>query len=165
MGSNAEGRFPSPAPSAPQAIDTDMSSDCSDLSGSSRNLLPTLIEATFRPQALHCYSFTALIQNNYNERVSFAQLARLIQSTDNVERINDFTIKPMKQNSFLVTSFSRRITSQLSSGRITVSNAAKAKPYPQRCDEYPTPSQQNRGCQGSGIANETSRSATITLVF
>jgi len=143
-----------------------MSSDCSDLSGSSRNLLPTLIEAIFRPQSLHCYFFTALIQNNYNERrVSFAQLARLIQSTDNVEKINDFTIKPMKQNSFLVTGFSWHIISQLSSGRITASTAAKAKPYPQRCDAYPTPSQQNREYQGSGIAKETSRSATITLVF
>jgi hypothetical protein len=43
---NPEGRLPSLTPSAPQVIDTEMSSDYCNLGGSSRDILPTLVEVT-----------------------------------------------------------------------------------------------------------------------
>jgi hypothetical protein len=49
--SNLEGRLLSPAPSAPHATDTDMSPDCCNLDRSSRAILPTLTEVTFRPHS------------------------------------------------------------------------------------------------------------------
>jgi hypothetical protein len=40
-----------------------MLSDCSDLGGSSRSILPTLIKVTFRPQSLYCCSFIVVIRD------------------------------------------------------------------------------------------------------
>ncbi|KAI9776258.1 MAG: hypothetical protein M1839_000492 [Geoglossum umbratile] len=75
-GSSAEGQLPSPAPSAPQATDTDMSPDCCN--PSSRDVLPTLTKVTFRPHSLYCCSFTAVIRDGCDGRgVSFGQLAQL----------------------------------------------------------------------------------------
>jgi hypothetical protein len=51
-GYSAKGRLPSPAPSTLQSIDTKMPPNCCNLSGSSRNILPTLTEITFRPHSL-----------------------------------------------------------------------------------------------------------------
>jgi hypothetical protein len=125
--SSGKDRLPSPAPSTPQATDTEMPSDCSDLGGSSRSILPRLIEVTFRPQSLHCCSFTAVIQDGCDRRgVSFSQVARLIESTSHVGKIDEFTIKPIKQHSFLVTGFSRPASPRLSSSGTTVSTAAEA---------------------------------------
>jgi hypothetical protein len=54
--SNPNGRLPSPAPSAPQVMDAEMPSDCCNLGRSSRDILPTLIEVTFRLHSPHCCS-------------------------------------------------------------------------------------------------------------
>jgi hypothetical protein len=45
-----------------------------------------------------------------------------------VGKIDDFTIKPIKQHSFLVTGFSRHASSRLSSSGTTVSTAVEASP-------------------------------------
>jgi hypothetical protein len=72
--SNPEVRLPSPAPSAPRVMDIKMSSDYCNLGGSSRDILPTLLEVTFRPQSPHYYSFTAVIRGGCDGRgVSFSQ--------------------------------------------------------------------------------------------
>merc|ERR1711900_44402 len=105
--SSAKGRLPSPAPSMPQSIDTKMSLGDSNLSPSSRATSPTLTEITFRPHSAHCYSFTATIWDGCDGRgVSLAQLARLIASTGHVGKIDDFTIKPIEQHSYLLSGFS-----------------------------------------------------------
>jgi len=123
--SSAEGQLPSPAPSAPHATDTDMWPDyCNP---SSRDVLPTLTEVTFRPHSTHCCSFTAVIRDSCDGRgVSFGQFARLIESIGHVGKIDDFTIKPIEQHSFLVTGFSRYTPSQPSFGGATMSTAAEA---------------------------------------
>jgi hypothetical protein len=124
---SVEGRLPSPAPSAPQTLDTEMPSDCSNLGGSSSDFLPTLTEVTFRPHSQHCCSFTAVVRDGCDGRgVSFSQLARLIVSIGHVGKIDDFTIKPLQQYSFLLTGFSRHISSRLSSSGTTLSTAAEA---------------------------------------
>jgi hypothetical protein len=98
--------------------------DYGNLDRSSRAVLPTLAEATFRPYSADCCSFTAVI---YAEQgVSFGQLSRLIASIGHVGKIDDFIIKPMEQHSFLVTGFSRYTPSRLSSGGKAVSTAAEA---------------------------------------
>ncbi|KAI9775082.1 MAG: hypothetical protein M1839_001474 [Geoglossum umbratile] len=123
-GSSAEGQLPSPAPSAPQATDTDMSPDC--YNPSSRDVLPMLTEVTFRPHSLYCCSFTAVIQDGCDRRgVSFGQLAQLIESIGHVGKIDDFTIKPIEHHSFLLTGFSRHTSSQPSFGGATLSTAAE----------------------------------------
>ena len=115
---------PQARPSAPHATDTDVPPDYGNLDRSSRAVLPTLAEATFRPHSADCCSFTAVI---YAEQgVSFGQLSRLIASIGHVGKIDDFTIKPMEQHSFLVTGFSRYTLSRLSSGGKAVSTAAEA---------------------------------------
>jgi hypothetical protein len=109
VGSSGEGRLPSPAPSAPQTIDTETPPNYSNPGGSSSNFLPTLTEVTFRPHSPHCYSFTIVIREGYNRRgVSFSQVVRLIASIGHIGKIVDFTIKPLQQHSFLLTGFSRR---------------------------------------------------------
>jgi hypothetical protein len=81
--------------------------DCSNLGGSSSDFLPTLIEATFRPQSQHCCSFTAVTREGCDgQGVSFSQLTQLIESISHVGKIDDFTIKPLQQHSFLLTGFS-----------------------------------------------------------
>merc|ERR1711964_757249 len=71
-------------------------------------------EITFRPHSAHCYSFTATIWDGCDGRgVSLAQLARLIASTGHVGKINDFTIKSMKQDSYLLSGFSRHGSSSI----------------------------------------------------
>lgn len=153
-GSCVEGPLPSPAPSAPKAMDKVMSSDCIDISRSSRNILPTLIEVTFRPQSPDCCSFTAVIPDGCDGRgVSFGRLARLVESTSHVGKIGDFTIQPIKQHSFLVTGFSRHASPRLSSG-ITLANAAKASPIHRDAIHIRHQTWQSRSCRGSCIARE-----------
>jgi hypothetical protein len=68
--------------------------DYGNLDQSSRAVLPTLAEATFRLYSVDYCSFIAVI---YAEQgVSFGQLSRLIASIGHVGKINDFTIKPME---------------------------------------------------------------------
>jgi hypothetical protein len=128
--SSTKGRWPSPAPSAPQATDTDISPDCYNLCRSSRAtlpMLPTLTEVTFRPHSPYCCSFTAVIRDGSAERgVSFSQVVRLIASIGHVGKIDDFTIKPVEQHSFLLTGFSRHTSSRSSFGGTALSTAAEA---------------------------------------
>ncbi len=117
--SSSKGRLPSPAPSTPQTIDTEIPSDCDNLGRSSGDILPTLTEVTFRPHSTQCCSFIAVVRDSRDGRgISFSQLAQLIESVGYVGRINDFTIKLIEQHSFLLTSFSRHTLSLLSSGTI-----------------------------------------------
>lgn len=117
--SSARDRLPSPAPLTPQTIDTEIPSDSDNLGRSSSNILPTLTEVTFRPHSTRCCSFIAVVRDSRDGRgISFSQLAQLIESVGHVGRINDFTIKPIEQYSFLLTGFSRHTSSPLSSGTI-----------------------------------------------
>jgi hypothetical protein len=126
-----------------------MSSDCCNLDRSSGAALPTLTEVTFRPHSAHCYSFTAVIRDGCAERgVSFSQVARLIASTGHVGKIADFSIKPMEQNSFLVTGISRYASSQPSSGGGTVSSAVDAGALASRRSGPPS-SNDESGLSGS----------------
>jgi hypothetical protein len=106
-----------------------MPSDYSNLGGSSSDILPTLTEVTFRPHSQHCCSFTAVIREGCDGRgVSFSQVAQLIESIGHVGKIDDFTIKPLQQHSFLLTGFSRHTSSWLSSSGTILSTAAEADP-------------------------------------
>ena len=128
-GSNSEGRLPLPAPSAPQAMNTEMPSDDYDLGGSSRNILPTLIEITFYPHSPQCCSFTAVIWDGCDRRgVSFSHLARLVESISHAEKIDDFMIKLIEQHSFRLTDFSQHTASRLLSSGMNVSTAAETSP-------------------------------------
>lgn len=83
------------------------------------DMAATLTEITFRPHSIHYCSFTAVIRDSRDGRgVSFSQLAQLIESVSHIGKIDDFTIKPMEQHSFLLTGFSRHTSSRLSSGTI-----------------------------------------------
>jgi hypothetical protein len=125
--SSAKGLLPSPAPSMPQSIDIKMSLGDSNLSPSSRATSPTLTEITFRPHSAHCHSFTATIRDGCGGRgVSLAQLARLIANTGHVGKIDDFTIKPIEQHSYLLSGFSRHVSSRPSFGGATLSTTAEA---------------------------------------
>jgi hypothetical protein len=89
--------------------------------------LQTLTEVTFRPHFLYCCSFTAVIRDGCAERgVSFSYVVRLIASIGHVGKIDDFTIKPIEQHSFLLTGFSRHTLSRPSFGGTTLSTAAEA---------------------------------------
>jgi hypothetical protein len=120
----AEDPSPQARPSPPHATNTDMSPDYGSLHRSSRAALPTMAEVTFRPHSPHCCSFSAVIRHGCAERgVSFSELSRLIASIGYVGKIDDFTIKPIEQHSFLLTGFGRHTSSQPSSDRGTVSTA------------------------------------------
>ncbi|MCJ1357476.1 MAG: hypothetical protein MMC33_007472 [Icmadophila ericetorum] len=125
--SSAKGRLPSPAPSMPQSIDTTMPLNDSSLGRSSRATPPALTEITFRPYSAHCYSFTAVVRDGCDGRgVSLAQVVRLIASTGHVGKIDDFTIKPMEQQSYLLSGFSWHASSRLSSSGTALSTTAEA---------------------------------------
>merc|ERR1711964_638193 len=112
--SSAEGRLPSPAPSIQQSIDTTMPLNDSSLGRSSRATPPTLTEITFRPNSAYCYSFTAVVRDGCDGRgVSLAQVVQLIASPGHVGKIDDFTIKPMEQHSYLLSGFSRYTSSSI----------------------------------------------------
>ncbi|KAH0538364.1 hypothetical protein FGG08_005059 [Glutinoglossum americanum] len=124
-----EGRLPSPAPPALQVIDAEMPSDCYNLGQSSRDVLPTLVEVTFRPHSRHYCSFTAVVRDSCDGRgVSFSQLARLVENIGHIGKIDDFSIKPLEQHLFLLTGFSCYIASQPSSSGMTVSTTAETSP-------------------------------------
>ena len=118
--SNAEDRLPSPAPSVPQIMDTEMPSDCCNLGPSSSDILPTLTEVKYRPHFTRCCSLTAVVREGCGgQGVSFSQLAQLIESIGHVRKIDDFTIKPLQQHLFLLTGFSRHTSTRLSSSGTT----------------------------------------------
>ena len=96
---------------------------------SSTNILPTLTKITFRPHSTHYFSFTAVVHEGCDGGgVSFGQLAKLIESIGHIGKIDDFTIKPLQQHSFLLTGFSWHTSSQLSSSGTIQPTTAKADP-------------------------------------
>jgi hypothetical protein len=104
-----------------------MSPDYCKLDRLSEAALPTLTEVTFHPHSLHYYSFTIVIRDGCAERgVSFSQVVRLIANIGHIGKIDDFIIKPVEQYQFLLTSFSRHISSRPSFGGTTLSTAAEA---------------------------------------
>jgi hypothetical protein len=121
--SSAKGRLPSPA----QSIGTTMPLDESSLGRSSRATLPTLTEITFRPHSAHCFSFTAVVRDSCDGRgVSLGQVVQLMASIGHVGKIDDFTIKPMEQYSYLLSGFSRHASSRPSFGGAALSTTAEA---------------------------------------
>jgi len=125
--SGAEGSLPSPAPSAPRAVGAELLSKCCSTGELSRSIPPTLIEATFRPHSPHCCSFTAVIQDGCDGKgVSVRQLAQLVENIAKIGRIDDFMIKPIEQNSFLVTGMSRQTSSVFSPSGTSLSTAGQA---------------------------------------
>ncbi|KAI9769831.1 MAG: hypothetical protein M1840_003825 [Geoglossum simile] len=151
-GSSAEGQLPSPAPSAPQATDIDVSPDCCNQSP--RDVLPTLTKVTFRPHSLYCCSFTAVIRDGCDRRgVSFGQLAQLIESIGYVGKIDDFTIKPIEHHSFLLTGFSRYTSSQPSFGGATLSTAEAGRNH---VDATHTRPQNGRAVDARALASRRS---------
>jgi hypothetical protein len=78
-----------------------MSSNYCNHSSLSSDILPTLIEVTFRPHSTRCCSFTAVVREGCNgQGVSFSQLTQLIESIGHVGKIDDFAIQPLQQHSF-----------------------------------------------------------------
>jgi hypothetical protein len=91
----------------PQALDIELSFDLCAVGGSSTNIQPMLTEITFRPHSLHECSFTAVIRADHSRpEFSFGHVAKLIENIGYVRKIDDFTIKPLTQNSFLLVGFS-----------------------------------------------------------
>jgi hypothetical protein len=126
-GPGAEGQLPSLVPSAARTMNTEMLSYCYNPGLLSSDILPTLTEVTFRPHSTHYCSFTAVVREGCNgQGVSLSQLAQLIKSIGHVGKIDDFTIKPIEQHSFLLTGFSWHTSSQPSFGRTTVVTATEA---------------------------------------
>jgi hypothetical protein len=80
--SSTRGQFPSLAPSALHATDTDMPPDCCNRS------CPTDAKVKRSVRTPHSYSFTAVLRDGYAEQgVSFNQVARLIKSIRHVGRL------------------------------------------------------------------------------
>lgn len=66
-----------------------------------------LTEITLRPHSLHECSFTAVIRADHGWlEFSFSQVTKLIENIGYIGKIDDFTIKPLTQNSFLLVGFS-----------------------------------------------------------
>ena len=124
---NIKGQIPSPLPSIPRAIDTEMGSSSSDLGEPSGISLPILTEITFRPQSPRSCSFTAVVRDGRNGRgVSFSQLGQLIESIGYIGKLGDVTIKPLQKESFLLTGVGHYTLSRVSpSGRKTLPPHAK----------------------------------------
>ncbi|OAF60725.1 hypothetical protein VC83_03337 [Pseudogymnoascus destructans] len=90
-GSNS--RLPSPPSS---------SLGCGILGESFKHTVPLLTEITFRLRSSNYYSFSASFQDDCDEpQFSFAQLSKLIEGFGHSGNIEDLTIKPLKQHSFL----------------------------------------------------------------
>jgi hypothetical protein len=153
--SSAEGRLPSPAPSALQSMDTEMLSDCCNLGGSSGDTLSTLIKVTFRLHPPHYCSFVAVIQDDRDRpEFSFGQLARLVENIGHVGKIDDFTIKPIQQHLFLLTGFSQHTSFRSSFSRRTIGTAAEAGCIHR--DAMRTRLQHGRAVDGRAIASRGS---------
>jgi hypothetical protein len=128
-----------------------MSSDCYSLGRSS----PALTEVTFHPHSPHCCSFTAVVRDGYDGRgVSFSQVARLIKSIGHVGKIDDFSIKPMEQHSFLLTGFSRHNSSRPSFSGAALSTIAE--PGRDYVDTTRTRPQEGRAINARALALRSS---------
>ena len=101
---NTKGRVPSPVASIADTANREIRSSSSGLGRPSKNGLPTLTEITFRPQSPHSYAFTAVVRDVcQGQGVSFSQLAQLIKGIGYVGKLGDFTIKPLEQESLLLS--------------------------------------------------------------
>lgn len=130
-GCSGNSQLPSPPRSALEAMDMEIPSDCGALGESSKRIQPLLTEVTFRPHSPNYYSFTAFIQDDRDEpEFSFGQFSRLIECVGHGGNIEDFTIKPLKQHSFLVTGFSRHMSSSPSQSGRTVGSTTNAGRVP-----------------------------------
>jgi hypothetical protein len=140
-------------------MDTEMSSDCCNLGRSSSDILPTLTEVTFRPHSTHCYFFTAVVWEGCDgQGASFSQLGQLIESVGHIGKIDDFTIKPLQQHSFLLTGFSRHTSSRLSSSGTTVSTAVEAGPIHR--DATPIRPQNSKAVDTGALASQGGKPAS-----
>lgn len=75
-----------------------MRSSSSDFGGPPGDSLPTLTEITFRPQSPHYCTFTAVVRDGRSgRRVSFSQLAQLIESIGYVGKVDDLTINALRE--------------------------------------------------------------------
>jgi hypothetical protein len=80
----------------------------------------------FHLYSIYCYSFTVMIWDSYNRRgVSLGQVIRLIAGTSHVGKINDFTIQPIEQHSYLLSGFSRHASSRPSFSGAALSTTAE----------------------------------------
>jgi hypothetical protein len=136
-----------------------MPSDCYNLDRSFGAVLPTLTEVMFRPHSPNCYSFSAVIRDGCDGRgVSFSQFAQLIASIGHVGKIDDSTIRPIEQYSFLVTGFSRHTPSRPSFGGTTLSTAAEVGR--KHVDATRTQPQDGRAVDARVLASRSSESSS-----
>ena len=98
---DTKGRLPSPVSSIAHAADPEMGLSRIELGRPSLDNLPTLTEITFCPWSPHSCSFTAVILDGCDRNGVFTQLAQLIKGIGYVGELNDFTIKPLQQESLL----------------------------------------------------------------
>jgi hypothetical protein len=114
---NTRSRLYSPVPSIAHTRDIEMGSSSSELGRPFSESLPTLTEITFRPRSPHSCSFTAVLREGCEGRgVSFKQLVQLIEGVGYVGELDDLTIKPLQQESLLLTGVCHHPISQLSPG-------------------------------------------------
>jgi hypothetical protein len=91
-----------------------------------------LIEVTLRTHSPHHYLFVPVVRDNRDKPSSFSQLGKLIEDVGHAGKIDDYTINPLKQNLFLLTGFSLRISCRLSQSGTTAETAVEA--IPRHCD-------------------------------
>ncbi|KAI9046430.1 hypothetical protein LZ554_009563 [Drepanopeziza brunnea f. sp. 'monogermtubi'] len=136
-----------------------MSLDDSSLGRSSRTTPSTLTEITFRPHSAHCYFFTAVVRDRCDGRgISFGQIVGLIASIGYMGKIDDFTIKPMKKDSFLVTGFSRHTSTRLSSSGRILSTTSEADS--DHVDATRTKTRQGRAVDAGALASRSEPSSS-----
>jgi hypothetical protein len=124
--------------SAPCNNEIEVSPDHCNLEHQCEATLPTLAEVTFRQHSPHRCSFTAVIRDgSTNQGVSFRQVVRLITSIGYSEKIDDFTIKPIEQNSCLLAGFSRYTSSQFSPSGGTVPTIEAGQIYESTLNNRP----------------------------
>ena len=112
-----KGRLPSPVPYVAHTIHRGLSSTTSGSDQPSLDNMATLTEITFRPWSPHSCSFTAVIEDGCDGNgASLTQLAQLIKGIGYIGELEDFTIKPLQQESLLLTGVCHHPASQLVPG-------------------------------------------------
>jgi hypothetical protein len=117
-----------PTSSAWRITDTELSCDCAGIDGSSTNISPTLIDISFRPRFLPHSSYRAVIHDTREKRsIPFSQLARVVESFGRVGTISDTAVYQLQHHFFLVSGICWPASSQLSSGRTTLSTDTETR--------------------------------------